>query len=189
MALKSAVEKSMHRPTIDKMLKEGKTTRFISKWLKNHKKNPESISHVSIHNYKKNKFNIKKEAVRKYNDKKSKELLDKESDKVASDLEALDEIIQEGRKLELNIDSIQPDPENGVSPLEIEKTKIQAKNLVIRAAKTKYDITKDDPDPVNVNVNINQKEKVERLRRIEKDESDQPITSRAKLKTGIIKGN
>lgn len=150
MALKSAVELSEHRPEIDRLLEEGKSPRFISDWLKNLPKdeNPEKISHVSINNYKKKKFNIKKEATRKYNEKQSKKRLDKASDKVVGDLDALDEIIDEGRKLKLAIDKIQPDPEAGVSYLDVEKLKINAKRLVIQAAKAKHDITKDEPTPV-----------------------------------------
>lgn|GEM_PF-5962863 len=177
---KSAIELSPNRREIEEMILEGKSDRAISDWLISV---GEKISYGTIYNYRKNKFNIKEEAVRTYNEKKSKERKEKAVNKVVSDLDALDDIIKEGKDLKLNIDQIQPNPEEGVSHLEIEKVKIQAKNLVIRAAKTKHDITKDDPEPVKVNVNVNHTTKIERLRRIEKDESDQPITSRANLKT------
>lgn len=148
MPPKSAVERSERRPEIDKLLKEGKTPRFISTWLKELKDNPESISHVAINNYRKNKFNIKKEAAIKYNEKKSKELLDEASDEVVNDLDALDEIIEEGRNLKLDLNRLTPDERT--SELDIEKAKIQGKNLVIRAAKAKHDILKDEPTPLLV---------------------------------------
>jgi hypothetical protein len=150
MALKSAVELSDHRSEIDDFLKEGKSSRFISDWLKKlpKKEGPETISHVSISNYKKKKFNVKKEATIKYNEKKSKEKLKKASDKVVSDIEALDEIIHEGQKIKLDLDNIRPDFDSGVTDLDIENTKLKAKRLVIQAAKAKHDITKDEPTPV-----------------------------------------
>jgi hypothetical protein len=152
MVLKTAVELSPHRDEIDKKLEEGETPRAISEWLKTLKENPEKISHTAINNYRKNKFNVYKEAAKKYkeNENKSKKRLDKASNKVVNDLSALDELIDEGRKLKLNIDTIKPDPKNGVSYIEIEKLKIQVKNLLIRAAKTKHDILKDEPTPLLV---------------------------------------
>ena len=130
MALKSAVELSEHRLKIDKLLKEGKSPRFISDWLKGLKTNPESISHTSINTYRKNKFNVKKEATRKYNEKKSKALLDEASDEIVNDLESLDDIIKEGKKVKLDIDNLRPDMETGVTDLDIENVKIRAKRLI-----------------------------------------------------------
>lgn len=149
----SAVELSPHRREIEEMILEGKSDRAISDWLISV---GEKISYGAIFNYRKNKFNVKEEAVRTYNEKKSKERKDTAVGRVVSDLAALDEIIEEGSKLKLTINEIYPDEETGVTDLDIEKVKIQGKNLVIRAAKVKHDITKDDPEPINLNFNFNE---------------------------------
>lgn len=149
----SAVELSPHRREIEEMILEGKSDRAISDWLISV---GEKISYGAIFNYRKNRFNIKEEAVKTYNEKKSKERKQKAVGKVVSDLDALDEIIEEGRKLKLDIQNVIPDEDTGVTDLDIEKVKIQGKNLVIRAAKVKHDITKDEPEPINLNLNVNE---------------------------------
>jgi len=137
MALKSAVELSEKRLEIDNLLKEGKSPRFISEWLKNLKDNPESISHTAINNYKKKKFNVEKEAVLKYNETKSKELLDEASDKVVSDLEYCDNIIDLANKIDLKVDH-----KNRITELDIKK-------LGLQAIKTKQDVFKQGGDADN----------------------------------------
>ena len=129
------------------MIIEGKSSRFISNWLK---EKDESISHAAINRYRKGDFNIKDEAAKQYNEKQSKKRKNKAAKKVVSDLEALDEIIKEGNEIKLQLNSISPDMEAGVSDLDIEKVKIQGKNLVIRAAKAKHDILRDEPTPLVV---------------------------------------
>jgi len=156
MSRRSAVEQSPNRTEIDKRLLRGESPRAVSTWLEGKKKNPESISHTAINNYRKKHLNVNKEAVEKYQNKKTNELKEKAVDKVVSDLDALDEIIEEGRKVKLQLDVIQPDFETGVTDLDIEKAKIQAKTLTIRAAKVKHDIIKDDPEPINLNFNFNE---------------------------------
>jgi hypothetical protein len=141
----SAVELSPNRREIEEMILEGKSDRTISEWLLSQN---EKIGYGAIFNYRKNKFNIKDEAVKNYNEKKSKERKTKAVKKVVSDLDALDDIIAEGQKVKLNIDSICEDFENGVSYVHIEKLKIDAKRLTIQAVKAKHDITKDEPTPV-----------------------------------------
>lgn len=137
MALKSAVELSENRLEIDNLLKEGKSPRFISNWLKNLEDNPESISHTAINKYKKKKFNIEKEAVLKYNETKSKELLDEASDKVVSDLEYCDNIIELANKIDLKVDH-----KNRITELDIKK-------LGLQAIKTKQDVFKQGGDDDN----------------------------------------
>ena len=68
MSKKSAVIKSPYRKEIEEMIIEGKSSRYISDWLKDQN---ESISHTAINNYKKNDYNIPMEAVREYNKKNS----------------------------------------------------------------------------------------------------------------------
>jgi hypothetical protein len=137
MALKSAVEQSKNRLEIDNLLKEGKSPRFISDWLKNLKEGAESISHTAINNYKKKKFNVEKEAVLKYNETKSKELLDEASDKVVSDLKYCDNIIELADKIDLKVDH-----KNRITELDIKK-------LGLQAIKTKQDIFKQGGDDDN----------------------------------------
>lgn len=137
MALKSAVEQSPNRLEIDKLLKEGKSPRFISDWLKKLKENPESISHTAINNYKKKKFNFKKEAKLKYNEKKSKELLNEAVNETVSDLEFCDNIIALANKIDLKVD-----PKNKITELDIKK-------LGLQAIKTKQDVFKQGGDADN----------------------------------------
>lgn len=134
------------------MIIEGKSSRYISDWLK---ERGENISHTALNNYRKTDYNVKEEAVQKYNEKKSKQRKNEAVDNTVSDLEALDEIILTGNQLKLELDKIRPDMETGVTDLDIEKVKIKAKQLVIQAARAKHMITRDEP-PVNVNINFDQ---------------------------------
>jgi hypothetical protein len=121
MPPKSAVERSEYRPQIDELLKEGKTPRFISDWLKHLKKNPENISHTAINNYRKNKFNVKKEATIKYNEKKSKEIFEEAVEETVSDLGYCDDIIKKAREVGIKVDK-----EEGTTALDIKKLGLQA---------------------------------------------------------------
>jgi transposase len=168
MALKSAVELSEFRPEIDEFLLEGKSGRFVSEWLKD---KGESISHTAINKYKKKHLAVEKEAAIQYNEKKSKKKKAEKVKKVVSDLEALDDIIAEGQKVKLNIESICEDIEAGVSYVHIEKLKLDAKRLTIQAVKAKHDITKDEP-PLEVNINLTQEKGLKRLKNIEARHND-----------------
>lgn len=128
-ARKSAVELSPNRSKIDKMLKKGETPRAISEYLKKLEKKPENISHTAINNYRKNKFNIHKEASIKYHEKKSKKELDKASDDVVSDLEFLDQVKDVASKVKVKVNK-------DTSSLDIVKVGIQAvrtKNEILKA--------------------------------------------------------
>lgn len=130
MAPRSAVEQSEHRPLIDKLLKEGKSSRFISKHLSNLKKNPETISHTAINTYKKKKFNVAKEATIQYNEKKSKELLNEAVTETVSDIEYCDNIIKLANEVDLKVSD-----EKKITELDIKK-------LGLQAIKTKQEIFK-----------------------------------------------
>jgi hypothetical protein len=168
MALRSAVELSPHREEIDKMLLRGESPRTVSSWLESLEEGPESISHTAINNYRKKHLNVNKEAVEEYQHKRTRELKKKEVQKVVSDLEYCDNIIELADKVNLKVDH-----DNKITELDIKKIGLQA-------VKVKHDITKDEPEPAPVNVNVYNNTKIERLRRIEENGSVLPITSAAK---------
>lgn len=135
MPPKSSIITSIFRKEIEEMILEGKSSRQISKWLKEH---DEDISHTSINTYKKKEFNIQSEAVKQYNDKLSQKRKDKGVEDVVSDLDYCDEIIQLAHKTKLRVD-----PTNKVTELDIKK-------LGLSAVKIKQEIFKqggnDDND-------------------------------------------
>lgn len=88
----SAVEKSPFRREIEEMLREGKSPDFISKYLET---NGEHISRSAIYRYKRDKFNIRAEAVTKYNNLQSRKRLDEASDDLVNDLQIIDKQILE----------------------------------------------------------------------------------------------
>lgn len=158
MARPNAVKSSPFRKEIEELILEGKSSRYISKWLK---ERGESISHNAINNYRKGPYNVKDKATKEYNEKKSKERLDKAVDKKVSDIEALDDIIEKGSELNLDIESLKPSFFDGITRLDIERLKIQAKRLVIQAARAKHYITKDEP-PIVVEVKVGEMDDEER---------------------------
>lgn len=155
MARKSKVEKSPHYNEILDMIKESISPRDISNYLKNEYN--ETISHTSINNFRKKirsktnqeyyKKKKSKNTPKIVNEKKAKdEKFDSVVAKGVSDLDALDNIITEANKLNLDISNIKPKYlENYCvnSETEIEKLKIQAKRLSIQAVNTKAKILKD----------------------------------------------
>lgn len=88
----SAVEKSPFRREIEEMLREGKSPDFISKYLET---NGEHISRSAIYRYKRDKFNIRAEAITKYNNLQSHKRLDEASDDLVNDLQIIDKQILE----------------------------------------------------------------------------------------------
>lgn len=142
MPPKSAVERSPYRKEIENLILEGKSSRYISDWLKEQSE-PENISHNAINNYRKNKFNVKEKAVKKYREKQSKKRLDNAVDNTVSSIEYLDTIIETANGIGLTVDD-----EQGTTALDIHK-------LAVKAAKAKHDITKDEPDNVfNLNLGV-----------------------------------
>lgn len=83
----NAVINSPYRTEIEEFIREGKPFTYISNWLK---EKDAYISAKTLSAYKKNDFNIQVIAHEKYNEKKSKERLDKASDEVVSDIEKID---------------------------------------------------------------------------------------------------
>ena len=133
MSKKSAVIKSPYRKEIEEMIIEGKSSRYISDWLKDQN---ESISHTAINNYKKNDYNIPMEAVREYNKKQSKIRKIDAVEKKITEIEYCDDIINTAAKI-----GIQVDKEKNITNLDIKK-------LGLQAVKVKHDITKNDPEPI-----------------------------------------
>ena len=168
MSRKTKVELSIHYDEIMDMIKEGFSSRDISDYLKD--EYDEKIAHGTINNYaKKIRSKIKQEYHKRKNENKSKspveekrdreEIFDEVVDKGVSDLNAIDNIINEADELNLNINNIQPVyMENYCvnSEVEIERLKIQVKRLAIQAVNTKAKILKDDSE-TNVNINIDHK--------------------------------
>ncbi len=133
MSKKSAVIKSPYRKEIEEMIIEGKSSRYISDWLKDQN---ESISHTAINNYKKNDYNIPMEAVREYNKKNSEARKNEAVENKVSEIEYCDDIINTAAKIGINID-----PSQGINNLDIKK-------LGLQAVKTKHAITKDETAPI-----------------------------------------
>jgi DNA-binding CsgD family transcriptional regulator len=133
MPKKSAVMTNPYRKEIEEMIIEGKSSRQISDWLKDH---DESISHTAINNYRKNDYNIKEEAVKEYNKKQSSALKSDAVEKTVSEIEYCDDIINAAAKIGIKID-----PKQGISNLDIKK-------LGLQAVKIKHAITKDEPTPI-----------------------------------------
>jgi len=164
MPPKSSVEKSKYYNEILDMIKEGLSSRSISEHLKNEYN--ENISHTAINNYvRKIKDKTNSEYYKKKKEKKekvkavvdtgvdNKEILDEVIKKGVSDLDALDNIIKEADGLELNIGNLRAQRYSDyvvTTEADIEKIKIQAKGLAIRAVIAKAKILKDDPTPPGV---------------------------------------
>jgi len=140
MSQKSAVELSKYRTEIEELILDGKSSRYISNWLKNQEE-PESISHTAINNFKKNKFNVNAKAIEEYQKKKSKKRLNKAVEKKVTEIEYCDDIIQKASSVGLKVD-----PQSNISELDIKK-------LGLQAVKVKHDITKDEPEH-NIHVNV-----------------------------------
>jgi rRNA maturation endonuclease Nob1 len=127
MTKKSAVIKSPYRKEIEEMIIEGKSSRYISEWLKDQN---ESISHTAI--------NIPMEAVREYNKKQSKIRKTDAVEKKVTEIEYCDDIIHAASKVGIHVD------------LDKNITNLDIKKLGLQAVKVKHDITKDEPAPVVV---------------------------------------
>lgn len=120
------------------MILEGKSDRVISDWLKNA---GERISYGAIYNYKRNKFDITKEATLQYNEKQSKKRKQVAVKQKVSEIIFLDDIINLAGKTDLQVD------------LDSRINELDIKRLGIQAVRAKHEITKDNPEPV-VNVKV-----------------------------------
>lgn len=160
MPPRSAVERSEHRSEIDDLLLEGKSPRFVSAWLKDSYN--ESISYVSIYNYRKNKLNVTEEAAKVYHerkerakaaDKKTEDKKQKKVRKVVSDLERLDSIIRDSFETDVNLERLEHDPL--IDQVQVEKLKLQKRKQGIDAINAKTNILKNDDTNIEVNVHNN----------------------------------
>lgn len=157
------IETSVNRSLIDDLLNEGKSSRFISKYLNDPKrKHPEVISHSYINKYKNEAWNIDEEAATAYREKEEarikeqeklhKDKKDKAVQKKVKEIEYCDDIIRLAKKVCLQVDD-----EKKITALDIKK-------LGLEAVKTKNQITKGDP-PANENhIHIHQEERLNKLR-------------------------
>lgn len=177
MPPKSAVERSEHRDEIDDLLLRGNSPRFVSAYLKNEYN--ESISHTAINNYKKKHLDVTKEAVIDYTKKKSKEAKQVQSQKnsqekkqkvvkkISSDLEKLDEIIEESFNTHVDLERLVDDPE--CNQVKVEGLKLKMRQQGISAVNAKNNILKQNDTNVEVNVNkdvtVNLLERVKEKRR------------------------
>ena len=177
MPPKSAVERSEHRNEIDDLLLDGHSPRFVSTYLKNEYN--ESISHTAINNYKKKHLNVTKEAVIDYTKKKSQEAKQVQSQKdsqnkkqkavkkISSDLEKLDEIIEDSFNTHIDLDRLVDDPE--CDQVKVEGLKLKMRQQGISAVNAKTNILKQEDPTVEVNVNkdvtVNLLDKVKEKRR------------------------
>jgi hypothetical protein len=142
----SAVEKSPYKKEIEEMITEGKPDTYIVEWLKD---NGAPISRPTINKYRNKDFNFKAEAVKEYQKQESKKRFNKAKNKIVSDLNFLDGIIETADGIGLSVDE-----EQGITNLDIKKIGIQA-------VKVKHDITKDEP-PVVVEVKVGEMDDKER---------------------------
>ncbi|MDR0911114.1 MAG: hypothetical protein LBM96_00755 [Methanobrevibacter sp.] len=160
--VKNKVDNSEHRDEIIKMILAGESSRKISSYLK--EKYDEDISHGAINRYHNQKLKKKvksklKKKVKKYqkeNHEKTDLLVEEHTDKELIGIKLLDDIIMEADKVILNHDSLRPDPEFGITELDIEKHKLKIKKLGIDAAKVRNDLVTEPlgtvDNPLNLNV-------------------------------------
>jgi hypothetical protein len=128
MPPKPAVTRSPFRKEIEDMILEGKSSRFISKWLE---ERDEHISHTAINGYRNGPFNIKDEAIKEHNENQSKQRKKKGKKKIISTLELCQKFKDEAHGRDLS-----------------EITTVEVSRLAIQAGKLEHDVTKDEPTPV-----------------------------------------
>ena len=133
------VESNPYIDNIHQMMDDGVKLTEISQWLK---KNDAPLSRQTLSEYKNHKYKPEREnAIReKYNEKLLTERKDKYVESKLQDLEVLDRIIELGKTIDLNPDKLRPEPELGVSQLDIEKHKINVMKVVMQATKLRADI-------------------------------------------------
>jgi hypothetical protein len=148
MAPRSAVERSEHRNEIDDLLLNGQSPRNVSEYLKT--KYNESISHTAINNYKKKHLNVEKEAAIIYNQKVSEKKKNKAVKKAVSDLEKLDQIIDDSLNTQINIERLEKDPT--IDQARVEDLKLKKRKQAIEAINVKNNILKNDDKQIDVNI-------------------------------------
>lgn len=148
MAPRSAVERSEHRNEIDDLLLNGQSPRNVSEYLK--KEYGESISHTAINNYKKKHLNVEKEAAIIYNQKVSEKKKNKAVKKAVSDLEKLDQIIDDSLNTQINIERLEKD--HTIDQARVEDLKLKKRKQAIEAINVKNNILKNDDKQIDVNI-------------------------------------
>lgn len=148
MPPRSAVEKSEHRSEIDDLLLDGQSPRNVSNYLKT--KYDESISHTAINNYKKKHLNVEKEAAIIYNQKVSEKKKNKAVKKSVSDLEKLDQIIEDSLNTKIDIERLEDDM--NVDQARVEDLKLKKRKQAIDAINVKNNILKNDDTQIDVNI-------------------------------------
>lgn len=126
MPPKPAVMTSPYRKEIENMILEGKSSRYISGWLKEH---GETIGYGAINSYRKNHFNPTKEAGLEYQNIQSKKRKTRAKNKILSDLEFLDQVKDAAGKVKLVVNK-------DTKAIDIVKAGIQAvktKNEILKA--------------------------------------------------------
>lgn len=177
-ARKNAVELSGHQEEIEDLLSdENNSARFISQYLL--EEYGLKISHVTLSNHKKTRMNVIRDAAIDYSKKKSQKAKiindnktcktkhEEKVKKVSSDLEKLDEIIEDSFNTQIDIDRLVGDPE--CDQVKVEKLKLQKRQQGISAVNAKTNILKQEDANVEVNVNkdvtVNLMERVKKKRR------------------------
>ena len=177
-ARKNAVELSGHQEEIEELLSdENNSARFISQYLL--EEYGLKISHVTLSNHKKTRMNVIRDAAIDYSKKKSQKAKiindnktcktkhEEKVKKVSSDLEKLDEIIEDSFNTQIDIDRLVGDPE--CDQVKVEKLKLQKRQQGISAVNAKTNILKQEDANVEVNVNkdvtVNLMERVKKKRR------------------------
>ena len=174
---KNAVELSGHQKEIEDLLSdENNSTRFISEYLE--EEYGLKISHVALSNHKKTRMNVLRDACIDYSKKKSEKAKiiheaktcrdnhKQKVKKVSSDLEKLDDIIEESFNTQIDIDRLVDDPD--CDQVKVEGLKLKMRQQGISAVNAKTNILKQDDTNVEINVEevkVNLMDRVKQKRR------------------------
>lgn len=152
MARPNKILNSPHLKKIVTWIKDGKGDTEIITLLKKQDP-PETIGRTTLYNFRKSDFDIETLARKEYVEKE----LDDAVKKRVAEIGTLDQIIELADTVNLNINSISPNPLDNISQVDIEKLKIKVLELVIKAVNAKREFVKvDDPNQINlINVDGN----------------------------------
>ena len=182
---KNAVELSGHQEEIEDLLSdENNSTRFISEYLL--EEYGLKISYVALANHKKTRMNVIRDAAIDYSKKKSEKAKiiaegkrcrtkhEEKVKKVSSDLEKLDEIIEDSFNTQIDLERLVGDPD--CDQVKVEGLKLKKRQQGISAVNAKTNILKQDD--TNVEVNIDNKlnsfvDESEVLRFIDESEAEE----------------
>lgn len=158
---KNAVELSGHQDEIEDLLSdESNSLRFISDYIK--AEYGLDISYGALNNHKKSRMNVVRDAAIKYSNKKSQEAKIIQSGKrskkkheyrvkkTVSDLEKLDEIIDDSFNTQIDLERLVEDPD--CDQIKVEGLKLKMRQQGISAVNAKTNILKHDDTNVEINV-------------------------------------